>query len=250
MNNLPATQQSGTAAMMPNWSDPGFINTIKATVAKGATDHEFAMFANFCKATGLNPMKREAWFIKVGEKVQIMTGINGYWQIANSHPMFDGAETGMINSNGEWVKTVAGNDFIGAWCKVYRKDRRLPMEGEALLSDYKKNSGLWTSSPRIMIKKVAQSIALRQAFSQELNGIYTAEEMPEEYSQPQHAAVTVEPRKTLYRYDITGFPVEQLEELGKYLVKAGAAQEGETVWTSTKELKKLKNYEIHEELSQ
>lgn len=180
--------------MAINWNDKSTIATLKATVAQGATNEEFAMFAEFCRSTKLNPFKKEIWFIKAGGRVQLMTGINGYWSIANSHPQFDGAETGMIAASGEWVKSVPGNDFIGAWCRVYRKDRRIPMEGEALLSDYRKQSPLWNNSPRIMIKKVAQSIALRQAFSSELSGLYTAEEMPPEYAAPRvEAAAAVEP---------------------------------------------------------
>ena len=55
------------------------------------------------------------------------------------------------------------------------------MEGEALLADYAKGFGLWKTAPRIMIKKVAESIALRKAFPQELNGLYTQEEMPSNF---------------------------------------------------------------------
>ena len=175
-----------------DFADRGTVAVLKQTVAVGATDSEFAMFAEFCKSTHLNPFKKEIWFIKVNGRVQMMTGINGYWSIANSHPLFDGAETGMISRQGEWVKTIGNDDFIGAWCRVYRKDRRVAMEGEALLKDYRKKSPLWDNSPRIMIKKVAQSIALRQAFSQELNGLYTEEEMPREYAAPLKSMI-VEP---------------------------------------------------------
>lgn len=186
------------------YDDPKVIETLKQTVAINATDAEFGMFAAFCKSTGLNPFKKEIWFIKAGGRVQLMTGINGYWQIANSHPQFDGAETGMIDKAGEWVKSVPGADFVGAWCKIYRKDRRIPMEGEAFLSDYRKSSPLWQNSPRIMIKKVAQSIALRQAFPQELNGLYTAEEMPQEFG--ADATVVVQKAEVTLKREITENP--------------------------------------------
>jgi phage recombination protein Bet len=151
-----------------NYDDKAIVKTMQETVARGTTPAEFALFVQYCKATGLNPFKKEIWCIKASQGLQIMTGINGFWAIANASDTFDGAEVGLINASGEWVKTVPDNSFIGAWCRVYRKDRRIPMEGEALLADYAKGFGLWKTAPRIMIKKVAESIALRKAFPQEL----------------------------------------------------------------------------------
>jgi len=221
-------------------NDKKMIATLKSTVAQGLTDEEFAVFAQFVSSTKLNPFKKEVWAIKAGGRLQIMTGINGYWSIANSNPQFDGAETGMINKTGEWVKSVPGADFIGAWCKVYRKDRKIPMEAEAMLTDYRKTSPLWQNSPRIMIKKVAQSIALRQAFPQELNGSVTEEEMPREYTiipdntvkqetivAPQ-AVIAADP----VRYAIPDITREQ--EL--YLEKRGAHKDADGVWIAPTDL--------------
>lgn len=176
-----------------DYSSQELLTTLRNTVAVGATPAEFEMFVQFCKSTGLNPFKKEIWFIKDQRsgRLQMMTGINGFWTLANSFQEFDGAETGMISATGEWVKSVPDGSFIGAWCRVYRKDRRIPQEGEALLADYKKPHGMWTSAPRIMIKKVAESIALRKAFPSQLNGLYTAEEMPAEYEAPRFEGRTV-----------------------------------------------------------
>lgn len=176
-----------------NYDDKQIVKTMQETVARGTTPAEFALFVQYCKATGLNPFKKEIWCIKASQGLQIMTGINGFWAIANASDTFDGAEVGLINASGEWVKTVPDNSFIGAWCRVYRKDRRIPMEGEALCADYGKSFGLWKTAPRIMIKKVAESIALRKAFPQELNGLYTREEMPSEYEPSKPSIVDVTP---------------------------------------------------------
>lgn len=186
MTNLPAKI---------DYSDSQIVETLKNTVAVGATASELALFIEYCKSTGLNPFKKEIWFIKEPKtgRLQMMTGINGFWTLANSFDTFDGAETGMIDKNGEWVKSISGNDFIGAWCRVYRKDRRIPMEGEALLADYRKGFGLWQSAPRIMIKKVAESIALRKAFPQQLNGLYTSEEMPETFQDIERPVKVIPP---------------------------------------------------------
>lgn len=168
--NTPAVIQPGSAL---NYADPEVVSTLKQTVAKGTTDAEFALFVQQCKATGLNPFKKEIWCIKTKEQLQLMTGVNGYYEIANRHPMFDGIETEVVEDGKRIVKAVA---------KVYRKDRARPTTAEAYLEEYGKSYGNWQKMPRVMLSKCAESMALRKAFPQELNGTYTDAEMPAEYS--------------------------------------------------------------------
>lgn len=148
-------------------------NLLLATVAKGATESEFQMFLEFCKSTGLNPFKKEIWFIKTGAGVQMMTGINGFLTIANNHPQFDGMTVKIDEQDGK---------LVSATCTVYRKDRKYPSEATVYYAEYAKNSPIWRTMPRMMLQKVAKSVALREAFPQELNGMYTQEEMPAEFS--------------------------------------------------------------------
>lgn len=175
-------------------NDPEVVNAIRTSIAHDATDAEFTMFMMMVKSSGLNPFRKEIWFIKTKEKrwwdkkegkevvvppkVQMMTGINGYFAIANNHPQFDGMEETAIeyDDKGRFVRAVA---------KAWRKDRRFPSVGVAYWDEYgPKDEGktLWHMKPRMMLAKVAESIALRKAFPQELNGLYTEEEMPREYS--------------------------------------------------------------------
>lgn len=167
-----------------DYSKPQVLKVIRDTVAIGASESEFAMFIQVCKSSGLNPFKREIWFIKAGGRVQMMTGINGFTAIANNSEAFDGVEVGLVGKAGEYLPlTYPGNDFIGAWAKVHRKDRKFPSEGVAMLAEYDKGQGNWKSMKRVMITKCAESIALRKAFPQQMNGLYTQEEMPAEYSE-------------------------------------------------------------------
>jgi phage recombination protein Bet len=213
------------------------LTTLRDTVAKNATPAELAMFIEFAKGTGLNPFKKEIWFIKGNDgRIQMMTGINGFWTLANSFAEFDGAEGGLIDTEGNWVKSVPNGNFIGAWCRVYRKDRRIAMEGEAMLSDYSKAFGLWKTAPRIMIRKVAESIALRKAFPQQLNGLYTAEEMPESY---QVKAEVVEDKPRFEGKTVAIFP-EQQETLDKHLAAKANGYAREKVDTETGEVKPIK----------
>src|SRR5258706_835187 len=74
-----------------DYSNREVIDTIKQTVAKGATDAQLAQFLQVCKATGLNPFLREVWCIPATNT--IMTSRDGYLRVANDNPNFDGMET-------------------------------------------------------------------------------------------------------------------------------------------------------------
>lgn len=183
------------------------------TVAKGATPAEFQMFLEFCRSTGLNPYKREIWFIKTSQGVQMMTGINGFLSIANAHPQYDGMQ----------VSIQEGDDgkLISATAVVWRKDRKYPSTATVYFNEYFKPSkygnGLWEKMPRMMLQKVAKSVALREAFPQELNGMYTVEEMPDEYALKTNAEApkAEEPKieeKRLYKYILTNFTDQEKQE--------------------------------------
>lgn len=168
------------------------LNTLRNTVAPGLTDSEFALFAEIVKSTGLNPVTKEVWAIKAGGRLQLMTGINGFLRIANSHPMFDGMEV-------EFDKD--GDRIVAATAKVYRKDRRFPAVATAFMAEYGKPTPIWKQMPSVMLSKCAKSLAIREAFVQELGGLYTQEEMPAEFAPPR--ATTI-PQEALIISEKTG----------------------------------------------
>ena len=64
------------------------IAVIKNTVAKGATDSEFAMLCHLAKKYNLDPFAREIYFIKYGGQPTIMTSRDGYLKVAQTNPDF------------------------------------------------------------------------------------------------------------------------------------------------------------------
>jgi len=161
-------------------SNVEMLTALRNTVAPGLTDAEFLLFAEMVKATGLNPVTKEVWAIKAGGRLQIMTGINGFLRIANSHPQFDGIEIEFERQGGQFVSCTA---------KVYRKDRRFPAVGTAYMNEYAKPSPIWKQMPSVMLRKCALSLAIREAFIQELGGLYTQEEMPSEFAPPRESSI-------------------------------------------------------------
>lgn len=155
------------------------LQALRNTVAPGLTEPEFRLFAEMCRATGLNPATKEIWAIKAGGRLQLMTGINGFLRIANSHPQFDGMEVSF-----EWD----GKQLVSCTVKVHRKDRKFPSVATAYWSEYAKPSPVWKQMPTVMLSKCAKSLAIREAFIQELGGFYTAEEMPASFAAPRPEA--------------------------------------------------------------
>lgn len=232
-----------------DFSKPEMIKTLKATVAQGLSDPEFALFAEHCKGTGLNPFKKEVWAIKAGNRLQIMTGLNGYLQIANSHPQFDGM-TVEVDNDQKPSKAI---------CKVYRKDRKYPAEGVALMSEYGKSTPIWQQMPRVMLTKVAKSIALREAFPQELNGTYTEEEMPSDYkapivkveAQPEVVESQAQPAMQ-HQYDLSKLDPAKHPKAIVLLQKAGAITTDEKYklyWESPTLIDQLNKYLVKEEVT-
>ena len=156
--------QPGALQPRDQYDDAEMIRTLRETVCRGATDAQFRMFVEVCRATTLNPFLREIWFVP---QVGILAGRDGYLAIANRHPQFDGMETRVTRDE----KNVP----IKAVCTVWRKDRSHPIICEAYYSEYRKSSGVWSQYPSAMISKVAEVLALKRSFA--INGVVTEEEM-------------------------------------------------------------------------
>lgn len=153
-----------------NYDDNKIIQTLKATVARDCTNEEFFMFTQICKSTGLNPLKREIWCIKTSRGVQIMTGIQGYFTVANKHPQYDG----MSEPEFEYDEN---KKLVSCKVAVYRKDRKYPVVAKVFLNEYFKPSPIWQQMTHVMLAKCAKSVALRESFPIELNGTYTEDEL-------------------------------------------------------------------------
>lgn len=154
------------------------------------TDSEAYMFLNLCKHQHLNPFLREAYCIKYGNNpAQMVVGKDTFIKRARHRKDFDGFKAGVLiqTKDGEIIERegsfrAPGENLLGGWAKVFIKGMSTPYYaavewGEYVqLKDGRPNK-MWASKPTTMIRKVALSQALREAFPDDMGGLYEPEEI-------------------------------------------------------------------------
>lgn len=155
------------------------------------TTQEIVMFINLCKFNGLNPWLKEAYCVKYGNNpATLVTGKEAFEKRAENHPQHDGHKAGIIvlpEDGGAPVYRVGamklpGEELVGGWAEVWRKDQRESTRIEVGFDEYAgrtKDGSLnrqWAGKPATMIRKVALVQALREAFPKTFGGMYSAEE--------------------------------------------------------------------------
>lgn len=177
---------------------------VRNFICPKATDSECKIFLETCKQYKLNPFTKEAYLIHYDNKNDdtastIVLGKNCYMQMAERNPNFDGFEAGVIvldTAAGELIHREGsivfdGEELLGGWAKVYRKDRTRASYEEVKLSEYDTGKSLWSGKKATMIRKVALVHALREAFPSTFGALYdesevhvdaesTAREVPED----------------------------------------------------------------------
>lgn len=157
----------------------------------GATKAEQQYCFSVAKELGLNPILREIHFVprraKVGDKwvnkVEPMIARDGFLSIAHRSGQLAGIETVAAVRDipqlegGKWVV----KQQLVAVCSVWRKDSSKPFVAEVHYNEYAQCTAdgaptkFWAEKPATMLKKVAESQALRKAFN--VNGVYCVEEL-------------------------------------------------------------------------
>lgn len=162
---------------------------VRNFICPKATDAECKIFLETCKQYRLNPFTKEAYLIHYDNKNEdtastIVLGKNCYMQMAERHPAFDGFEAGVIvlTADGQLMNREGsivydGEELLGGWAKVYRKDRTRASYEEVKLSEYDTGKSLWNGKKATMIRKVALVHALREAFPSTFGALYDESEI-------------------------------------------------------------------------
>lgn len=155
---------------------------IRDMYGNGATETEFQVFLEVCRARRLNPLTRQIYFVQRWDSEKqrqvwaAQVSIDGFRAIAERTGKYDGQDEPEYEYDAKGVLVLAR-------VKVYRKDWSRPAVGVARFGEYcarKKDGSLthmWATKGHVMIAKCAEALGLRKAFPEELSGVYAPEEM-------------------------------------------------------------------------
>lgn len=158
------------------------------------TPVEFKFFTELCKVRKLNPFLNEAYLIKYTENqpAQLVVGKDAILKRAVLNPQYDGMESGIIvlDQDGNVIERpgtfkLPKEQLVGGWAKVYIKNRKYPSYVSVSFDEVaqrKSNGELnsnWDGKGATMVEKVAKVRALREAFVEDLGGMYDADEVSE-----------------------------------------------------------------------
>lgn len=170
---------------------PSIIREYLVSGSGTVTDQEVTMFLNLCRFQHLNPFLREAYLIKFGNSpASMVTGKEVFTKRARRNTDYKGVEAGVIllADNGDVIERTGtfklpSDELVGGWAKVYIDGYVKPVEMTVSLEEYigiKKDGEInsqWSKKPATMIRKVALVQALREAFPEDFQGMYSQEEV-------------------------------------------------------------------------
>ena len=233
MTNIDVKPTTATTSVTLESGSVLTAETVRNYLVSGGgnvTDQEVVMFLELCKAQKLNPFVKDAYLIKYGNQAaQIVTGKDVFIKRAYENPNFDGMRAGVVilKKDGsleyrEGSLKLANETLVGGWCEVYLKDKRCPAKAVVSFDEYagRKANGqlnsMWANKGATMIRKVAQSQALREAFPSEFRGCYQKEELGAEYDAP---TTEIPPEVIERKETVVEHPTEEVEIIDAEIVE-------------------------------
>jgi phage recombination protein Bet len=159
MNQVATTKTKDIAELMAadyGFDRDQFVNAIKSTAVKGQCSNEqFTAFLMVAREYKLNPLTKEIYAYPDRGGIQPIVSIDGWMNLINSNPAFDGMEFEDIFADGK---------LSAIKCTIFRKDRAKPISVTEYLAECKRNSEPWNKWPARMLRHKSAIQAARYAF--------------------------------------------------------------------------------------
>lgn len=190
------------------------------------SDKEVTHFLQICKIRKLNPWVGDAFLLgydtRQGAKFETIVAYQALSKRAEAHKAYDGMESGIIvlrnKDEGQELTELEGafclptDELVGAWARVYRKDRDKPATAKILRGPYDKQRSRWEVDPNGMLVKCAKAAAMRDSFPNDLGGMYIAEEKQDDDNDDEQEARSLD---NLTAVDLT--PTDHIAPDGEIL---------------------------------
>lgn len=210
---------------------------VRNVLCPSANDKEISMFLELCRAQNLNPFIKDAYLVKYGSNpATIITGKEVFTKRAAKNKNYQGFEAGVTVKSGSKIErregsaVFQGESLLGGWARVH-VDGKHPFFDEVAFSEYSSGKSNWATKPGTMIRKVALVHALREAFPDDFQGLYSAEEMsqntPQEPQEQSSQTIEVEPEQVIERDE--NIHAEYVKAT-RDAVEAGIKREGIMSW--------------------
>lgn len=144
-------------------------------------------FAKLCEARALDPWEGDAYLVGYdtsgGPEFNLITAHQAFLKRAETHPKFDGMESGVVVADANDALSDQPGDFLandqtlaGGWARVHFKNRKIPTYRRLNLKTFSTGRSRWEKDPAGMIVKCAEADVLRSSFPTSLGGMYLREE--------------------------------------------------------------------------
>lgn len=184
---MPRTGRSSLTGLPMASGSTLTLEKVRDYFCKTATDEECAFALEVCSIRGLNPFKGDCHLVKYegkNPKLEILVANSFLLKKAMGNQDFKYFKAGVtVQKEDGSIENVIreyaypGETLLGGWAEMARKSIEVPFRVEIPLAGNKKESKWWVATPGHMIRKTASSQVSREAFPDELGGLYDVDEL-------------------------------------------------------------------------
>lgn len=154
---------------------------------------DLAMFTGACRSLGLDPLVKQAYWIKRNGKGTLQIAIDGFRAIADGAGNYAGSSEPVFRGHIEWQSQKLGKTIVVpeyAQVTVWKivQGHKAAFTGEARWAEYAVQNEMWATMPHNQLAKCAESQALRKGWALKLGGAILAASPPDEGELPTVAA--------------------------------------------------------------